>query len=124
MKKYRFGLGLILGLGVITAIAGVKYFIETTQAKSAINFTTMKTVDKDFAKCAVRNGSDQKISIEIIDSKFTTGTYYVSPQDRAILNCGDKIAIHVAGAVEKLKLSQTITVQTVQTREKIKGREI
>jgi hypothetical protein len=123
MKKYRFVAGLTLGLSVAIALAGGKYFIGNPKAKSAINFTAMRMADKDFARCTVRNGSDQKISIEIIDSKFTTGTYYVSPQDRAILSCGDTVAIHVAGAVKKLKLSQTVTV-TVQTRERIKGREI
>jgi hypothetical protein len=123
MKKYGFFTGLTLGLGVITAIAVGKYVIASTKTKSAINFTTMRMVDvdKDFARCTVRNALNRKISIEVIESKFTSGTYYVEPQTRAMFSCGDKLAIHVAGEVERLQLSQPITVHS---RERIKEREI
>jgi hypothetical protein len=78
-------------------------------------------VGKGFASCPIQNLTKQKIVVKVLNSKFTSGTYFVEPQERALLSCGDEVWLVGTGFAEKHRLTKPIAIQIT---EKTIGQEI
>ncbi len=124
MKKI-IGIGSAFALGAMIAIVGTRYVFESDRPKNATRMVSetgnvLDAVGKGFASCPVANATGEKITVEIIRSKFSGGTYYVKSNSRARLSCGDEIRIVGKDFSKKLKLSEPITVKVLRK----KGTEI
>jgi hypothetical protein len=117
MKKI-IGIGSVFALGAMLAIAGTRYVFESDRpkdvTKTAIGVKPLDTVGEGFAKCPVANATGEKITINIVQSKFSNGIYYVKSNGRARLSCGDEIRIVGKDFSKKLKLSEPITVKVLR----------
>jgi hypothetical protein len=125
MKKI-IGIGSVFALAAMAAIAGTRYAFESDRPKNATRMVSeagnlSEAVSKGFASCPVANATGEKITVAVISSKFSGGTYYVEPLDRALLSCGDEVRIVGKDFSKKLKLSMPITVKVLR---KEKGVEI
>jgi hypothetical protein len=126
-KLFYCGIGLLFGASI--GIAGTGIYIEqlskSRMPKPATAIVDRKDilgdVGKGFSSCPIQNLTKQKIVVKVVNSKFTSGTYFVEPKERALLSCGDEVQIVGTGFIQKHRLSKPIVIQVA---EKQLGTEI
>ena len=76
------GLG-IASVAVATAFAAGDKIEKPQRVSSAVTAPL----------CYVTNKFKAELQVEVIESRFTSGTYFIQPKKRGIFFCGDKVSV-------------------------------
>jgi hypothetical protein len=128
MERFFYcGIAALLGVAIGIAGTGIvtERYAKARMPKPATAIVDRKDilgdVGKGFSSCPIQNLTKQKIVVKVVNSKFTSGTYFVEPKERALLSCGDEVQIVGTGFIQKHRLSKPIAIQVA---EKQLGTEI
>jgi hypothetical protein len=95
-KSIFIALALAVATGAIAFAAGVK-IRELQQIASFKNADSVKSAPL----CNITNQFATEMQVEIIESKFTSGTYFIEPKQKGMFFCGDKVRV-VSGTYRPL----------------------
>jgi hypothetical protein len=104
-KSIFIALALATVTGAIAFAAGVKMG-EPQQIAS-------KDADpvKSAPLCNITNQFATEMQVEIIESKFTSGTYYIQPSQKGMFFCGDKVRVINGKYKTELTIKNSTTFQ-------------
>jgi hypothetical protein len=111
MNRFFVGMGLGIATSVVATafVTGVRTK-ELQRVSSAVNSTPL---------CYVTNKFSTELQIQVIDSKFTSGTYFIQPQKKGIFFCGDELKLINGQYKTKLTLKKSISVEDSKARKNV-----
>jgi hypothetical protein len=86
----------------------------TITLASAIALSTVKNKTdsvKSAALCYITNQFDSEMQVEIIESKNTTGTYFIQPNKEQMFFCGDRVKVKSGKLENVITLTESIIYQ-------------
>jgi hypothetical protein len=95
----------------------------TITLASAIAINTLKNKTDSVnsaALCYITNQFDDDMQVEIIESKQTSGTYFIQPKNKAIFFCGDRVKVTSGKYKTELTLTGSTIFQQAKPIEKTK----
>ncbi len=100
--------------GVIAFATGVK-MREPQQIASSKDADPVKSAPL----CNITNQFTTKMQVEIIESKFTSGTYFIRPKEKGMFFCGDKVRVISGKYKSELVIKNSTTFQQGLTTRSI-----
>jgi hypothetical protein len=111
MSRFFVGMGMGIAVAAIaTAFAAVVKTREPQRVSSAVDSAPL---------CYVTNKFKAELQVEVIESKFTSGTYFIQLKQRGIFFCGDKVSVLSGKYKSRLTLKSSITFEDTQVSEKL-----
>jgi hypothetical protein len=95
----------------------------TITLASAIALSTVKNKTdsvKSAALCYITNQFDSDMQVEIIESKYTTGTYFIQSNKEQMFFCGDRVKVTSGKYKTELTLTGSTIFQQAKPIEKTK----
>jgi hypothetical protein len=89
----------------------------TITLASAIAINTLKNKTDSVnsaALCYITNQFDSDMQVEIIQSKQTSGTYFIQSNKEQMFFCGDRVAVTIGKYKTELTLTGSTTFRTVK----------
>jgi hypothetical protein len=105
-KSIFIALALATVTGAIAFTALVK-IRETQQIASSKDTDSVKSAPL----CNITNQFTTKIQVEIIESKHTSGTYFIEPKQKGMFFCGDKVRVVSGKYKSELTIKNSTTFQ-------------
>jgi hypothetical protein len=112
-KSIFIALALATVTGAVTFAAGVK-MREPQQIASSKDTDPVKSAPL----CHITNQFITEMQVEIIESKFTSGTYFIGPKEKGMFFCGDKVRVISGKYKTELTIKNSTTFQQATPVEK------
>jgi hypothetical protein len=105
-KSIFLSLALATVTGVISFTAGVKL-------REPQQIAISKDIDpvKSAPLCNITNQFATEMQVAIIQSKFTSGTFFIQPQEKQMFFCGDKARVTSGKYETELTINGSIIFQ-------------
>jgi hypothetical protein len=97
--------GLVTVAAAIAFTAGLK--MEPQRVVSAKDFDPVKLAPL----CNVTNKFATEMKVEILSSKYTSGTYFIQPKEKGLFFCGDKVKVISGGYRAEMTIKNSIIFQ-------------
>jgi hypothetical protein len=105
-KSVFISLALATVTGAIAFAAGVK-MREPQKIASSKDTNSVKSAPL----CNITNQFATEMQVEIIESKFTSGTYFIEPKQKGMFFCGDKVRVVSGKYRSELTIKGSTTFQ-------------
>jgi hypothetical protein len=115
-KSIFIALALAVATGAIAFAAGVNI-------KKLQQVASSKDADpvKSAPLCNITNQFTTEMQVEIIESKFTSGTYFIGPKEKGMFFCGDKVRVISGKYKTELTIKDSTTFQQTTPVENTKN---
>jgi hypothetical protein len=82
---------IALALATVTGAIAFTAVVKMREPQQIASFKDADSV-KSAPLCNITNQFATEMQVEIIESKFTSGTYFIEPKEKGMFFCGDKVS--------------------------------
>ena len=107
----------------LASVTGAIAFAAGTKMRGPQQIASFKDADpvKSAPLCNISNQFKTEIQVEIIESKFTSGTFFIGPKEKGMFFCGDKVRVISGKYKTELTIKDGTTFQQATPVEKTKN---
>jgi hypothetical protein len=109
---------LFLKLGLVTGAVIIAYKAGTIVRDEQDVSRESRAVDSA-PLCYVENKFSTELQVQVVDSKFASGIYFIQPQKKGIFFCGDELKLINGQYKTKLTLKKSISVEDSKAEKNV-----